>query len=254
MTDAQTRSSVGSELIEAVSVAKDYAASVAALVRYDFGDPHQRYLIAYLCTGIELAGAALMLARSAETIGIPILARAALEAHVDFKCLVADPNYVESMEAAHDKEWARAIDRAARSKNPDLVAMSQAPAAVEERARIAHREAHRKAIGIFALTAEQRFTQAGLLDLYDSAYNFLSAETHTNPRALITRHFRDDDGQPKLAVYADDSAFVGMGLMHIHDAIAEMAEGVCKAFNLEAPDRAQMDASYAAAKRAIENA
>jgi hypothetical protein len=125
---------------------------------------------------------------------------------------------------------------------------------VEERARIAHREAHRKAVGIFALTAEQCFTKAGLLDLYDSAYNFLSAETHTNPRALITRHFRDDgDRQTKLAVYADDSAFVDMGLMHIHDALAEMAEGICKAFHVEEPDRTQMDAAYAAAKRVVEN-
>lgn len=250
----QPRKPVRPELIEAIGATRAHAVAVAILVRYDFRDVHQRYLIAYLCTGIELAGAALVLAKSAETIGIPILARAALEAHVDFKCLIADPNYVELMEAAHDKEWARAIDRAGRSRNPDLVAMSQAPAAVEERARSAHREAHRKAVGIFALTAEQRFTQAGLLDLYDSAYNFLSAETHTNPRALITRHFREDaDGQPKLAIYADDSAFVDMGLMHIHDALAEMTEGICKAFNVQEPDRTQMDAAYAAAKRAVEN-
>ena len=89
-----------------------------------------------------------------------------LEAHVDFKCLLADPIHVEFIEAAHDSEWAKMFDEAASEGGAYLGELRSGPLVKRERERIEHRETHRTALGIRALSARERFRRAGMYELY----------------------------------------------------------------------------------------
>jgi hypothetical protein len=229
---------------------KDHATAVAALVRYDLGDGQQRYLLSYFCTAIELAAASIALAQHTESIGIPVLARSVLEAHVDFRCLLADPSYVEWIEAAHDREWAKVFDEAVSAGGAYLAKLGAEPSVGKERNRIAEREARRAPLGIRKLKAKERFGRAGMQELYYCVYNFLCAEAHNDARALISRHIKEDrDGLIRLTVYGDDLAFVETSLMQVHDALSGMTEGICRKFSVAEPDRAAVDATFVAAKR-----
>jgi Family of unknown function (DUF5677) len=247
---AETRRPIAPVVIEALMAVKDHATSVAGLIRYDLRDAQQRYLLAYFCTVIELTAACTVLAQTTENVGIPILARSALEAFVDFRCLRADPRYGECIEAAHDREWAKVIDEAMSAGGAYLGQLGAEAAVQEERARIAHRQEHRGALGIRKLTAKERFARAGLHELYYSVYNFLCAEAHNDARALISRHIKEDDaGVVRLTIYGDDLAFVETGLMQVHDALSAMTEAICETFRVTEPDRSRVDTTFAAAKR-----
>jgi len=70
--------------------------------------------------------------------------------------------------------------------------------------------------------------------------------------ALISRHIKEDDaGVVRLTVYGDDHGFVEAGLMQAHDALSGMVEGICEVFRVAEPDRARVDATFAAAKRRV---
>jgi len=248
----EKRREVAQEFVAALIALREHAAAVANLVHYDARDARQRYLLSYFCTAIELAGAAIVLARSAETIGLPILARSALEALVDFRCLMLDPSYVEFIEAAHDAEWAKLINEAIDTPGAYLGELAAHASVNEERERIAHREAHREAIGIRTLTVRNKFRRAGMEGLYHSVYNFFCSETHNNARALINRHFKEDSaGVLRLTIYGDDVATVEPGLSQVHDALSAMTEGICQTFGIAEPDRTAVDKAWTAAKRLV---
>jgi Family of unknown function (DUF5677) len=236
-------------IIEALAAVKDHATAVASLIHYDLRDPQQLYLLSYFCTGIELAGACIALSQTTECIGIPILARSALEAYVDFNCLVADASYVECIEAAHDREWAKVFDEAVAAGGAYLGQLGAEPTVRRERAAIAERDAVRQERGIRKLTAKERFTRAGVPELYYSVYNFLCAEAHNDARALIGRHIKEDaQGVIRLTLYGDNLSFLEAGLMQVHDALGTMVEGICTTFHVTEPDRARVEATFAAAR------
>lgn len=245
----ETRRPIETAFIEALIAARDHAVAVAALAHYDMSDAQQRYLLAYFCTEIEFAGACIALAQQAESVGIPILARSALEAHVDFRCLLSDPAYVEWIEAAHDREWAKLMDEATRDGGAYLAQLGAEPSLREERARIAHREEHRAALGIRQAKAKDRFARAEMAQLYYSVYNMLCAEAHNDARALINRHIKaDSEDDVRLTIYGNDLANVETGLMQVHDSLSYMTESICAKFSIVEPDRSAVDKTYAAAK------
>ena len=183
----ETRRLFAPPVLDALSAVRDHAIGVASLVHYDLADAAQRYLLSYFCTGIELAGGSIALAQQAESIGIPILARSMLEAHVDFRCVLADPAYVEWIEATHDREWAKVIDEAINAGGAYLSKLGSEPTVRQERDRIAERETERAKKGIRKLKAMERFRRAGMQELYYSVYNFLCSEAHNDARALISK-------------------------------------------------------------------
>jgi hypothetical protein len=245
-----TRRPIAPPVLDALIAARDHALAVSSLLRYDLTDAVQRYLLSYFCTAIELEGASIALARQAESIGIPILARSMLEAQVDFRCLLADPAYVDWIEAAHDREWAKVIDEAITAGGAYLGKLGSEPTVRLERDRIAKREADRTGKGIRKLKAMERFRRASMQELYYSVYNFLCAESHNDARALISRHIKEDSkGVIRLTVYADDLAFDETSLMQVHDSMSAMTEGVCGKFSIAEPDRTVVDRTFAAAKR-----
>jgi hypothetical protein len=244
----ESRLPIDAAFIAALIAARDHAVAVAALVHYDMSDAQQRYLLAYFCTEIEFAGACIALAQQTESIGIPILARSALEAHVDFRCLLADPAYVEWIEAAHDREWAKLMDEATRDGGAYLAQLGAEPSLREERARIAHREEHRAALGIRQAKAKERFARAEMAQLYYSVYNMLCAEAHNDARALIGRHIKVDRQENlRLAIYGDGLANVETGLMQVHDSLSYMTVSICAKFSIVEPDRSAVDKTHAAA-------
>jgi len=246
----ETRQPIEPVIIEALIAVKDHATSIASLIHYDLLDARERYLLAYFCTAIELTGACTVLAQTTESIGIPILARSVLEALVDFKCLVTDPGYVECIEAAHDREWSKVFEEATSAGGAYLGQLGAHALVQREHAAIIEREARRKEIGIRKLTAKERFEHAGVPELYYSVYNFFCAEAHNDARALISRHIKEDEaGVVRLTIYGDDLAFLDVGLMQVHDAVAAMTEGICRIFKVAERDRARVEQTFTAAKR-----
>jgi hypothetical protein len=246
---AETRRPIEPAFIDALVATRDHAVAVAALVHYDLSDAQQRFLLSYFSTEIELAGGCIALAQQTESIGIPILARSALEAHVDFRCLLSDPRYVEWIEAAHDREWAKLMDEATRDGGVYLAQLGTEPSVREERARIAHREQHRAALGIRQAKAKEKFTRAEMAQLYYSVYNMLCAEAHNDARALINRHIKADGNDVvRLTIYGDELANVETGLMQVQDSLSYMTENICKKFSIAEPDRRVVDTTFAAAQ------
>ncbi len=246
---AETRRPFAPPVINALIAVRDHAMAAASLVHYDLTDAVQRYLLSYFCTGIELSSASISLAQQTENIGIPILARSILEAHVDFKCLLADPGYVEWIEAAHDREWAKVIDEATNAGGAYLAKLGAEPTVRQERDQITSRETDRVARGIRKLKAMERFRRAGMQELYYSVYNFLCAEAHNDARALISRHIKEDANQVvRLTIYGDDLGFDETNLMQVHDSLSAMTEGICQRFSIAEPDRTAVDTTFAEAR------
>ena len=248
----EVRRPVGREIIDALAAVQEHATSVAALIHYDLKDAVERFLLSYFATSIELAAGCIALANHTETIGIPILARSVLEAHVDFRCLLADPGYKECIEAAHDLEWAKVIDEAVAGGGAYLAKLGAEPAVLHERVKIAEREQLRASLGVRRLRAKQRFERAGMDEAYYSVYNFLCAEAHNDARALISRHIKEDaQGVIRLTIFGDDCGFVETGLMQVHDVLSAMTDAICKRFKIVEPDRSTVNATYEAARRVV---
>src|SRR5690348_6092029 len=104
---------IAREIYEAAEAAYDHAIAVARIAVFDLPNPCDRYLMCYFATAIEQTGGCLALAREGQITSIPILARSLLEAWIDFRCLSADPNYADCIEAKHDKEWIKVFEAAA---------------------------------------------------------------------------------------------------------------------------------------------
>ena len=243
---------IAREIYEAAEAAYDHAIEVARLAVFDLPDPSDRYLMSYFATAIEQTGGCLALAREGQITSIPILARSILEAWIDFRCLAADPAYVDFIEAKHDKEWTKVFDAAANN-NLYLAKIGAEPSVIAERDRIRRDTAARAARGVKALRAVERFYRANKGELYYSVYNYLCSEAHNDARALISRHIEaDDNGQPRLTLYRADAPYVETSLLQAHDVLAEMTETVCRRFNVQEPDRARVQAAYEAARRLVE--
>jgi hypothetical protein len=120
---------IAKEIYEAAETAYNRAIAVAGLVVFQLPDPTDRYLICYFATAIEKIGGCLALAREGQLTSIPILARTILEAWMDFRCLAADPNYVEYIEAKHDEKWVKVFDAAANN-NLHLAKLGSEPSVI----------------------------------------------------------------------------------------------------------------------------
>lgn len=242
------------EVYAAAEAAYEHSKRVAERAVFKLPDPTDRYLMSYFATAIELTGGCLALAREGQLVGIPILARSLLEAWVDFVCLAADGAYVEYIEAAHDKEWAKVIDAAMADGNRYLAKLGAEASVRVEREKIGERSAARLAHGIRPLMAIQRFRRAEKADLYYSVYNFLCSEAHNDARALISRHIAlDRNGEPCLTIYKADLPYIETSLLQTHDVLADITERVCQRFQVAEPDRTTVQEAFEVARRVIES-
>jgi hypothetical protein len=157
-------------------------------LRFDKTHPLQFTLVAQYGSILELAGAIVVLRQHGCTTGVPAVFRTLLETSVEFSNLSADPKYGYYWEAADLDGWLRLLKAARRGNNPylaDLERIANLGFIIDSyQARF---DALRED-GYRPLTIGKRFERAGMSAAYESVYNMLSADAHSNRRALIGRH------------------------------------------------------------------
>ncbi len=153
---------------------------------------------------IELVGCILILMRNNGKLGVPPLFRTFLETCVEFHNLVRDPQYGYFMEANDAKEWLRVLKSAKDTKNPYLAAISTLPDLPEIITKKEQELQELKKQGYEPTDIRTRFKRANMPEEYQSIYNFVCAESHSNKRALINRHADMASSKFEIVYYKND--------------------------------------------------
>jgi len=150
---------------------------------------------------IELVGCILILMDNRGRLGVPSVFRTFLETYVEFHNLVRDPKYGYYIESNDAKEWLRVLKAARDTKNPYLSELTALPNLSEIIAKTEDELLNLKKRGFKPLIIRARFQRADMLEEYESFYNFLCTEAHSNKRSLIDRHAEIDGDNYELIVY-----------------------------------------------------
>jgi hypothetical protein len=142
--------------------------------------------------------------RNKTKLGIPSLFRTFLETYVEFYNLVREPKYGYYMDASDVKEWLRVLKAARDTENPYLSNISALPNLLSIILEKERQLQDLKTRGYNPLTIQQKFKRAEMLEEYQSFYNFLCMESHSNRRALINRHANISNNDYDLAFYKND--------------------------------------------------
>lgn len=202
----------------------DISVNAAPRLRFDIagkGWPHV-YAVGLYASLIELSGSCVALARAKAFVGIPILARTCLEAFVDLKNLLADDAYINHLEVKRGKEWIKILDEAQGGANAYVAGIANDPEFVANRREYEAALAAATNAGGKDLTARDRFDRAGHIQEYRTLYNFLSAETHNNGRALLRRHVDTSKDPPELVLYDAEPNFVIPSLSTVASMLLEV--------------------------------
>lgn len=177
---------------------------------------------------IELAGCMLSLMKNRGKLGVPTLFRTFLETYVEFHNLVLDPTYGYIMEANDLKEELKMLKTARDTRSPYLLSIAELPTLA---AIIAQKEKELndlKTKGYEPINVYKRFERAKMVDEYRSIYNLISAEAHSNKRALVSRHaeIKNDGTDYEMTYYknAPDEKF----LMYTDSAAGLLVDATLK--------------------------
>ena len=157
-------------------------------LRFDKNHQWHLNLVALYCSLIELTGSACILIKDGVGIGIPILLRSAVEAHLDFANLALDRNYGYVLRASELKEWIKLLKESKNGLNPifkDISDLSDTENTLNQWEKELRDLQER---GYKPLNVFEKFDRANLGPLYHSVYNILCCYSHNNLRALKARH------------------------------------------------------------------
>jgi hypothetical protein len=192
------------EMLEALKGFHDRLLQMAGTLRFNKRDPVDLHRIALYGTLLELTGCMIHLAERDGRTGVPPLFRAFLEAAVELRNLTREAGYIDHMRASHAAQWLSVLKEAKKRTNPYLRLIAASPdvdAQIAEHEReLAELAAHHR----HPLKVFERFERANMVDEYRSLYNFLSCDSHSNIRALISRHIERGDDDFQVVYYKDE--------------------------------------------------
>jgi hypothetical protein len=192
------------ETFEALKAFHDRLLRLASILRFNKRDPVDLHRVALYGTLLELTGCMIHLIEHKRRTGVPSLFRAFLEAAVELRNLMKDAGYIDHMMASHVDQWLRVLEEAKKGTNPYLALIA---ASEDLDKQITD---HEKQLGELQVRGKQplkvfeRFERANMVDEYRSLYNFLSCDSHSNIRALISRHIERTDNDFKVVFYKDE--------------------------------------------------
>jgi len=157
-------------------------------LHFDKKHPWHLNLVSLYCSLIELTGSACILVQETIGIGIPILLRSAVEAHLDFAKLAADRRYGYRLRASELKEWIKLLKEAKDGTNPFLKEISDFPDADKTLGKWEQEQEELRNKGYKPLSVYEKFDKTNLEPIYRSVYNILCCHSHNNLRALQARH------------------------------------------------------------------
>ncbi|MCF8078928.1 MAG: DUF5677 domain-containing protein [Desulfobacterales bacterium] len=162
--------------------------SLTAELHFDKNHPWHLHLVALYCSLIELTGSACILIKEGVGIGIPILLRSAVEAHLDFVNLLENHTYGYMLRASELKEWIKLLKESKGGLNPFLKDISDFPDTEKTLEKWEQEQEDLQKKGYRALSVYEKFDRANLEPVYRSVYNILCCYSHNNLRALKDRH------------------------------------------------------------------
>ena len=177
---------------------------LAGNLRFNKYDPVDLHRIALYGTLLELTGCMIKLVQHNGRTGIPSLFRAFLEAVVELRNLTRDPGYIDHMNASYLDQWVKVLKEAKKGTNPYLASIGTWPHLDEQIADQENQIRALKARGKRPLKVFERFERVDMVKEYRSLYNFLSCDSHSNIRALISRHIERGDNDFKVVFYKDE--------------------------------------------------
>lgn len=173
-------------------------------LRFDKTDPWQLDLIFFYSSMIELSAGITILLKNSSYVGIPSLFRTLIETFVEFKNLEKDQHYRFYIEVSYLEQWLRVYKDAKKGLNPYLDGIGKLD--LDEIIKgIQQRLDELKARGFVELRVAQKFKIAGMTDFYNSVYNSLCADSHSNLRALIQRHAGISEKDFNVILYKNET-------------------------------------------------
>ncbi len=193
------------KILQFLKEAHDEFLDYSKELEFDKTHPYHFNLVALYGTLVELAGSITILIDNNSRIGIPSIFRTFVETFVEFRNLSTDPKYGYFMEASHLEQWTRVFKEALKGTNPYLEGMSNTVDLNELIEQHVKKMEELEKEGYKPLSIFRRFKKAEMEDIYRSIYNFLSNDTHSNIRALISRHADINNKDFSVVYYKDKS-------------------------------------------------
>ena len=157
---------------------------------------YEHTLLAYSSSLLDLADAIITLSVTGKLSGIPILYRTFSETFVDFHNLSSDRNYGYRLQSNRLKEWIKVLEHLDPKHLEWLKESNELDDLVEFEAQLVKEKAELsdqyKPIKISA-----KFDLAGLKDFYETMYNELCSDSHSNLRSVRSRLYLDGN-DPKI--------------------------------------------------------
>jgi len=164
------------------------ALNFAEHLQFDKKHPWHLHLVSLYGSIIELTGSACILVQETVGIGVPILLRSAVEAHLDFTNLAANRRYGYHLRASELKEWVKLLRESKDGINPFLKEIADFPNTNEILNKWEKELEKLKGKNYKPLSVFDKFNRANLEPVYRSVYNILCGHSHNNIRELISRH------------------------------------------------------------------
>ena len=132
--------------------------------------------------------------------------RSILESYVDLVAIIRDHNHAKRMLATfHDEQRKHLEDMIRAPENPFHVDVAQHIDPAEKLKEIGAELDSLRAQGHHPLSVYDRFAQAGLIELYRTAYWQLCLQAHNNIIALERRHIRRVGEDFEIDVFGENS-------------------------------------------------
>jgi Family of unknown function (DUF5677) len=192
------------ETFEALKAFHHRQLQLASALRFNKRDSVDLNRVALYGTLLELTGCMIHLIEHKDRTGVPSLFRAFLEAAVELRNLMKDAGYIDHMMASHVDQWLKVLQEAKKGTNPYLASIAASQDLDKQITEHAKQLGDLKARGKQPLNVFERFERANMVDEYRSLYNFLSCDSHSNIRALISRHIEREDNDFKVVFYKDE--------------------------------------------------
>lgn len=220
------------ETFETLKAFHDRLLQLAGTLRFNKRDHVDLHRVALYGTLLELTGCMVQLIEHNGRTGVPSLFRAFLEAAVELRNLMRDAGYIDYMTASYLDQWLKVLQEAKNGQNPylaSIAALSNLDAQIVDQKKQIDKL---KARGRLPLKVRERFERAEMLKEYKSIYNFLSCDSHSNIRALISRHIERGDNDFKVVYYKDEpiNTFLAM-LNSTAELLIEASLSVHEAFS-----------------------
>ena len=157
---------------------------------------YKHTLLAYSSSLLDLADAIVTLSEAGKLSGIPILYRTFSETFVDFHNLSSDRAYGYRLQSNRLKEWIKVLDNLDPKHLEWLKETAELDDLIEFKAQLVKEKAD-LSDQFKPIKIGEKFDLAGLKDFYDTVYNELCSDSHSNLRSVFSRLNLDDD-DPKI--------------------------------------------------------